>query len=478
MQNLERLELPNQLVAVLADPLLQKLSVLRPAAESHRRVANWLGSVLRDFMDGDADEDTLWEVLEVTREYVVQTKVRLFHLVSHTCSVSHGHKVIPPALLEFFARFLELWDGAGRRYLVLDILGYTPLHDFQGQFPLNCFSLAALSFSPSVELQQHIFGPLEAAVLDGSPAAPLSLLDLYAKLLHHWVADLQSADAVPRQASQIVAQLVRHVSRLGLGMLQAAPGLATESAILAFFEQTVRLVADDVLRQYIRIELPPPALVYTLLFSPSLATVSRLCHILACYKRGFEAAMSTKARHDGSERIDALSYDRAYVNRYNGFLMDMCNCFWRARAFSDTDTNARGCMVPRATVSALEVYIGSVDRSTSLASLLSLSHAPILCLQSIRRVREMEQAVMDVDRSALRARHAGPVTQSSLAKLAAAGGVRLSWQEYRIDVLRSLSDKGLPGVTELLKNTMTVLKSSMEGKPGSQGGGSQTQPSQ
>lgn len=75
VQTLERLELPNQLVAVLADPLLQKLSVLRPAAELHRRVANWLGSVLWDFMDGDADEETLWEVLEVTRDYLVQTKV-------------------------------------------------------------------------------------------------------------------------------------------------------------------------------------------------------------------------------------------------------------------------------------------------------------------------------------------------------------------------------------------------------------------
>ncbi|KAM4056121.1 mis6 domain-containing protein [Hirsutella rhossiliensis] len=441
VQNLERLELPNQLVAVLADPLLQKLLVLRPAAESHQRVANWLGSVLRDFLDGDVDEETLWEVLEVTRDYVIQTKT------------------FPPALLEFFARFLQLWSGSRRRDLVLDVLGRAPLHDFQ-------------------ELYQHIFGPLETAMLDDSPASPLALLDLYTRLLHHWTTALQSADAVPPHASQVVAQLVRHVSRLALGVLQAAPGVATESAILSFYEQTVRLVADDVLRQYIRIELPPSALVYTLLFSPSLATVSRLCHVLACYKRGFEVAMSTKARHDGSARIDALSYDRAYVNRYNGFIMDMCNCFWRTRAFSDTDTNARGCMVPRATVSALEAYVASVDRATSLASLLSLSHAPVLCLQSIRRVREMEDAAMRGDRPALRARHAGPVTQSSLAKLAAAGGIRLSWQEYRIDVLRSLSDKGLPGVTELLKNTMTVLKNSMEGKASTQGGSSQAQASQ
>lgn len=334
---------------------------------------------------------------------------------------------------------------------------------------------ALVSPCAASELHRHIFGPLETTVLDGSPTSPLVLVDFYTKLLHNWATALQSADDVPSQASQTIGQLVRHVSRLGLSALQAAPGVATESALLSFYEQTVRLVADGALRQYVRIELPPSALVYTLLFSPSLATVSRMCHVLACYKKGFELAMSTKARHDGSARIDALSYDRAYVNRYNGFIMDMCNCFWRARAFSDTDTNARGCMVPRATVSALEAYVGSVDKSTSLASLLSLSHAPVLCLQSIRRVREMEEAALASDRSALHARHAGPVTQSSLAKLAAAGGIRLSWQEYRIDVLRSLSDRGLPGVAELLKNTMTVLKNSMEAKPGTQVGSSQPQ---
>lgn len=39
-------------------------------------MANWLNSVLQDVIDGDADEATLWEVLEVVRDFVVQTKVR------------------------------------------------------------------------------------------------------------------------------------------------------------------------------------------------------------------------------------------------------------------------------------------------------------------------------------------------------------------------------------------------------------------
>ena len=74
-QNLDKIELPNQLVAVLADPLLQKLLILRPSAESDQRIANWLNAVLEDVIQGDADQDSLWEVLDILKQYVSHTKV-------------------------------------------------------------------------------------------------------------------------------------------------------------------------------------------------------------------------------------------------------------------------------------------------------------------------------------------------------------------------------------------------------------------
>jgi centromere protein I len=39
---------------------------------------------------------------------------------------------LPPLLLNFFARFLPLWDGSGRRDSMFEILSYSPLLDFQG----------------------------------------------------------------------------------------------------------------------------------------------------------------------------------------------------------------------------------------------------------------------------------------------------------------------------------------------------------
>ena len=41
-------------------------------------------------------------------------------------------QTLPPALLDFFARFFALWNGSGRRDLVFDILAYAPFHIFQG----------------------------------------------------------------------------------------------------------------------------------------------------------------------------------------------------------------------------------------------------------------------------------------------------------------------------------------------------------
>ncbi|KAG6041253.1 hypothetical protein E4U41_005294 [Claviceps citrina] len=436
VSKMDKLELPNQLVAVLADPLLQKLLILRPNPESYQRISNWLSAVFQEVMSGDADEATLWEVLEVAREFVARTRT------------------IPPLLLGFFSRFFEIWGGEGRRETVFDILGFVPLHSFE-------------------ELHQHIFRPLEAAVQDFAPTSQLGLLKMYTHLLRHWTAMLQSDDGVPDFASSTVSALIGHVNLLALTLLQTTPSVATDCLILDFYEQAARLVTDRKLRRYMRIELPPSPLVYTFLFSNSLATVSRMCYILAVCKRGIETAMATRPRADpssadGPHRVDSHTYDRSFVDLFNGYLMDMCNCLWRNRAFNDTDTNARACTLSAATVRALAGYVLSVDRALALNSCFSLSHSPVLCYQSIERVRDLEDDAMRHDAS-IRVRHGGPVTQSSLVRLANAGGMRLGWQDYRIEVLRNLADSGFPGVAELLKNAMTVLKRSMDGRLSIQG---------
>ncbi len=75
VQNMDKIELPNQLAAVLADPLLQKLLVLRKDETTSRRVTRWIGAALADFLEGNSDTKSFVDMMDVLAEYVTRAKV-------------------------------------------------------------------------------------------------------------------------------------------------------------------------------------------------------------------------------------------------------------------------------------------------------------------------------------------------------------------------------------------------------------------
>jgi centromere protein I len=120
VNSLEKIELPNQLISILADPLLQKLMLLRPDANAEERIANWLNSYTEDLVRGETT--TLAELtnfLEVIREYASSAR----------------NERVPPAVLSFFASYLKIWDGKIAKQCILDILSYAsiPVNGFLGK---------------------------------------------------------------------------------------------------------------------------------------------------------------------------------------------------------------------------------------------------------------------------------------------------------------------------------------------------------
>jgi centromere protein I len=162
-------------------------------------------------------------------------------------------------------------------------------------------------------------------------------------------------------------------------------------------------------------------------------------------------------------------YHKNYVNHFNGFLMDICNCLWRARAFNRSDLNALGCLLPTTLLPILTSYVSSFNTGVTLQSLFSLSYSPLLCNLSISYIRELEDKAGELseqagdDDNAIQVRHAGPVTSKSLTQLAKDGGLVLSWPDYRLGVLRYMEGKGVGGVGELMYNTMKHLMAAREG---------------
>jgi len=92
----------------------------------------------------------------------------------------------------------------------------------------------------------------------------------------------------------------------------------------------------------------------------------------------------------------------------------------------------------------------------ALQTVFSLSHNLSLVALSIAAFRDLEEnAVMD--NGMVRTRHIGPITQRSLEALAMDGGIKVSWADYRLEVLRWLGARGVGGIWDLMSCTMKQL---------------------
>ncbi|KAI0408118.1 Mis6-domain-containing protein [Xylaria palmicola] len=409
VKNLEKIELPNQLIAILGDPLLQKLLLLRPQAQAHLRACNWFRSYTQDMMAGDADISPV-DVLNTLKGYVTATKD------------------LPPILLAFLREFMDAWDGVEGRELVLDILTYTPLADFR-------------------ELLTNLFQLLEQKVLDGTPHSQIQILEFFTSLLRRWMVQFSYTDTRHKQASESVAQLVEHVNGLCLTLIQTSPSISTHVKVLDFYYQTSSLASDPHLLEHGEASAVPPAtLIYNLFFTPSPFIVSRVCTVVARYKEGFQTAM-------GAVNMNPTP---RHISEFNGFLMDICNCLWRQRALSDEEENAKGCMIPRPVIEDLSPYVMSLSMGGSLSSLFTLSYSPVYSLLAISFLRELEEEVEEQE--GLTMRHAGPVTKVSLRNLGDKGGINISWDDYRRGVLSYMGNNGMDGPMHLLSITIRTVR--------------------
>ncbi len=84
VQNLDKIELPNQLVACLVDPLLQKLMQLRPDESNYQRASAWVASFSQDVLDGEVDDAHLRDMLEIIRDYAAHMKASVISICAHT----------------------------------------------------------------------------------------------------------------------------------------------------------------------------------------------------------------------------------------------------------------------------------------------------------------------------------------------------------------------------------------------------------
>lgn len=72
---LEKIEPPNQLVAVIDDPLLQKYLQLRSSNTDWKRIESWLLMFFEDQLGDSSGEGKIFEMLAAILRYTQYTKV-------------------------------------------------------------------------------------------------------------------------------------------------------------------------------------------------------------------------------------------------------------------------------------------------------------------------------------------------------------------------------------------------------------------
>ncbi|EJT74117.1 hypothetical protein GGTG_07965 [Gaeumannomyces tritici R3-111a-1] len=446
VDNLEKLELPNQLVAVLADPLLQKLLMLRPDATAGARISNWLDSSIADAAD-DAHTDggrALLDLLELVHDHAEQTQS------------------LHPLFDRLLHQLYPAWNGKDRRNVVLDTLTFIPLGSF-------------------AKLYEVHFRPVESKVLDDTPEPQLALLEFYTCLLRRWTVQILSlTGAVPKHAPDAVAALTGHVNKLCLTLAQQqSPPAATSThmRIIGFYDAAARLISNPSAMPHMHIVAPPAAVLYALGFSDSPAVLSGLCGVLARYKRGLEVIMSGGG---GASRPRLTVAEREQVAVFNRFFMDTCNCLWRGRALEKAGDNAVGCGLADAVIAALERWATAAAEDEAdkggkaLKAMYGVSRSPALCLAArdfLQGLEEAEMRAAEAEAEPLLARHAGPASQQSLARLARDGGLDVQWQEFRLGVLDEFQRLGFGGVPDLLYQAMKGLMGTRARAAQGQGGG-------
>lgn len=470
VQRLDRIELPNQMVSALKDPLAQKYLALAGSESASRRIESWLDSFFGDELDriyvGGEDEEpgALEYVLEAALEFTRHTKVNLSSLKEKVCLLIDFEQKIPTSVDSFLRKYFQYWDGHENRDVVVDLLEYLPLHSYE-------------------DLRREYFNYLEKAIFDDSVTSKIVLLRYYSSLIRHWGTSIRAEEPTPSpsESLSILKQVIWHAELLSSTILESPSSLQNKDdtgfpekylSVLQFYTSIAQLYSHAPTRANIQLTIPPAQTIYTLTFTSTLTHISILSSILAIYKSSFESSLTSTFLHNPS--APEPLYPTKTVGQFNGYIMDICNLIWRNRGLNTDDPNALGCLIPATVTASLKDYVhrlndaaeANYDESSGadilryyVPSMFSLSHHVALCGFAAACFRDFEDETLagEGDDSE-RVRLGKPVTQKALVELEKQGGVKVSWQEYRLKVLEWLDERGSEGIGELMRSTMKALR--------------------
>lgn len=362
---------------------------------------------------------------------------------------------MPPTIISFLKTYLSSWKGRDHREQIFALLEYLPMDEYDS-------------------IRAEFLTRLEAAVIHNMSPSQSDLLDFYSALIRQWGVYLR-AQPFTLEESKPLARIISRAELLALSILECPPALPqphssgtgsskpTTLSVLELYCVLGELFSHAAQNGSIRITIPLAPTVYSLVLTPISSVISIFSSVLANYKSSFEASLTSKALQTPSS-TDSL-YPTQLVGQFNGYIMDICNLVWRNRGFNPEDPNALGCLMPAPTTNALAKYIREVNEFSkehkpetafvyNVGSASSLGHHVALCNMSAACFADIEEKSVSEDQPRLNR----PVTQKALSALEKDGGIKISWQEYRIKMLDWLDATGSVGIGNLMRSTMKALR--------------------
>lgn len=408
VEKLYEFELPNQMVAVLEDSLLQKLLTLRPNDSSQDRINNWLAACLED-------------ELRLSKNPTPGASSRTGALLTKIFRYTRSERKLLPSVADFLQDYLRSWDGVANIDSLLGLVCYIPCQGFE-------------------VLHVEYLGRIEEVLLESkNEKSGAKLLEFYSELLRRWavIFNCQFSKSGDLEAeSKYLQKIVNHVGDICLRLVQeygCLSGIA--DAILSFYECASSVPWE---KASFRIVLPPRPLVYHFIFVGDPMLISRICGILIEYKQPITLWEKHSSQTEG---------DKNEILHFNGYCMDICSLLWQNRAFvrgehkfidpADSACNIHRHIVAKLKNDAAERSAGkSIDspkqRDRYLFKMYSLSTSGAL-------------AQLAKEKIPANARSVRPVTVESLSR---------EFTEYRKELLDDLYEKGLIGLQQLIYGSM------------------------
>ncbi|KAG0250868.1 hypothetical protein BG011_008026 [Mortierella polycephala] len=424
--HIDTLALPDQLSSVLSSRLLQHVLCLQPSHLIVERISYWLGQELMD----------LWYWTEKTEA----TRARFATILSKVVEVTMTIKA------KLFGQFLKPLHGLfyllGPVWKGELLLCYTNLLQRWAQFRWKDY----LEFGKGPYLPKQ---------------GQEGLRRLFSKLAPN-VDYMQS-----------IREFIKHVDRIsGVALEMEQDHIAIQHGVLSFFDLVSTFT--EAYKLPLAVIIPDSTTVYRCFLSDSGMAVSRICGVVYQYKQAFEAfeheqqlqyellvqsQLSNKDdAGDGPGKtpnlpppIEVPGYSREYVVLFNSFVMDICNFLWRNRAFNKSDKNARGFLMDQHAIGhAKQICMGG---GLSMNNMLSLTHSLAMSGYSARFLRSLEER----DSVPVERRLKAPASAPALKDMVAKGGLNMTFEEYRIQYLDFLEQKGFQGISQFLYDCITNL---------------------